>query len=136
MWIVFALATVLLWSSWGVLGKLALRHAHWTLATLGFGLAAALICVAVVAVRGGEGSWGMRSIGLCALTGAVGGLGLATFYLALERGAASTVMPVIGVYPAGVALLSLVFLGETMSMTQIVGIVLSVTGVCLLAVGS
>ncbi|MEA2323881.1 MAG: bacterial/archaeal transporter family protein [Solirubrobacteraceae bacterium] len=136
MWLAFALATVALWSTWGFLGKIALRHAHWTQATLWFGIAAALVCLAVLAVRGAEGSWGLRAVGMSALTGLAGGLGLATFYLALERGAASSVVPLIGTYPAGVALLSLVFLGESLSTVQIIGIVMSVGGVCLLAAGS
>ena len=64
-----------------------------------------------------------------------GGTGLVTFYIALQRGNASAVVPMIGIYPAIVALLSVAFLGERLSLIQYAGIVLAVTGVMLIGAG-
>ena len=44
-------------------------------------------------------------------------------------------MPMIGLYPAIVALLSVAFLGERLSAVQYVGVLLAVTGVVLLGAG-
>jgi uncharacterized membrane protein len=65
----------------------------------------------------------------------LGGAGLVTFYLALDRGKASLVAPVIGVYPAMVALLSVAFLSERMTAIQAIGVCLAVTGVVLVGSG-
>jgi drug/metabolite transporter (DMT)-like permease len=79
---------------------------------------------------GGDHSWQLALSGLC------GALGLVTFYLALERTQASTVVPVIGVYPIITAALALGFLGESLNLTQIAGLTCAVVGVVLIGAGS
>jgi len=70
-----------------------------------------------------------RSEWLSALCGA---LGLLTFYLALDRGSASLAVPVIGFYPAVVAVHSVAFLDEKLSGLQVLGVALAVSGVALI----
>ena len=65
-----------------------------------------------------------------------GALGLATFYLALERGKASAVVPMISAYPIVTVALALVLLGESLGATQIVGVALVIGGVILVGAGS
>ena len=47
-----------------------------------------------------------------------------------------SVVPVIGVYPAFVALLAVAFLSERLSAMQAAGVLLAVTGVILVGAGS
>jgi bacterial/archaeal transporter family protein len=76
-------------------------------------------------------SWSPGALWL-ALCGAVG---LITFSPALQQGRASIVVPVIGLYPAIVALLSVGFLGDRLSGVEYAGIELAVTGIVLLGAG-
>ena len=64
-----------------------------------------------------------------------GAIGLITYYLALQQGKASVVVPVVGLYPAIVALLSVAFLGEHLSAVQYAGVLLVATGAVLLGAG-
>ncbi len=61
------------------------------------------------------------------LSALCGALGLLTFYLALDRGSASLAVPVIGFYPAVVAVLSVAFLDEKLSGLQVLGVALAVS---------
>ena len=80
-------------------------------------------------------SWSFGALWLAALSALCGSIGLITFYLALQQGKASVVVPMIGLYPAIVALLSVAFLGERLSPVQYAGVLLAVTGVVLLGAG-
>jgi transporter family protein len=135
-WLAYALATVVLWTAWSFLGVLALRDVTAAHATLVFGIAVVIVGVASLLLgnRGG-GWWAPSGLMIAAISGGCGALGMATFYLALDRGKASSVVPVIGVYPAFVALLAVAFLSESMSLVQVAGVALAVTGVVLVGTG-
>ena len=136
-WLALALTTVVLWTGWSFLGKVALETAAPLQATILFGVASAAIGAASLALGGERGlSWSFGTLWLAAVSGTLGGLGLVTFYLALERGKASHVAPVIGIYPAVVALLSVAFLSERLSAVQAVGVGLAVLGVVLVGAGA
>ena len=133
----FALAvlTLALWTGWALLGKVALDTAAPAQATLLYGLAAVLAGALSLGLVLQPLSWSAGALGLAAVSAALGGAGLVSFYLALERGAASLVVPVAGAYPAVVALLSVAFLSERMTGTQVAGVGLAVTGVLLIGAG-
>lgn len=132
-WMPFALTAIVGFGVWGMLGKVALDHATWAQVSLLFG--AATIVVFAVAVGVGGADWSGRGVWLGALTGLVGAIGFACFYLALERGPASQVVPVIGIYPALTAVLAVVFLNDGLSALQTAGVGLAVTGVLLVGLG-
>jgi transporter family protein len=134
-WLLYTLTTVGLWALWSFLGKLALDRTTSVQATLVFGVAAAV--VGLVAILAGQRttSWSPGALWLAALSALCGSIGLITFYLALQQGRASVVVPMIGLYPAIVALLSVAFLGERLSAVQYAGVLLAVTGVVLLGTG-
>lgn len=52
---------------------------------------------------------------------------------ALEKGEASLVIAITAVYPVVTFILSLIILGEKLSMLQIVGVLLAVFGVLLMS---
>ena len=130
-WLAYALATVVLWTAWSFLGVIALRHVSPAQATLLFGIAVAAVGTASLVLGRGSTSWPQSGLAIAAVSGICGALGMATFYLALNRGKASSVVPVIGVYPAFVALLAVVFLSERLSAVQALGVLLAVAGVIL-----
>jgi transporter family protein len=135
MWLTYTLATIALWGLWGLLGKLALRSVTWVQASLFFGAAAVAVCVALLAAGERKSAWSPGDLWIPALTGLVGAIGLTTFYLALEQGKASVVIPLIGLYPIVAAVLSVAVLGESLSAMQIAGVALAVVAIALLAAG-
>ena len=134
-WIAYALATVVLWTAWSFLGVIALKDVSPAHATLAFGIAVVIVGVASLVLGDHRGSWSSSGLTVAAISGGCGALGMATFYLALDHGKASSVVPVIGIYPAFVALLAVALLSESLSAVQAVGVALAVTGVVLVGTG-
>jgi uncharacterized membrane protein len=134
-WVAYSLATVVLWAFWGLLGKVALRTVGWVQASLFFGVATIAIYGAILAVRSSEASWSLRDLLVPLATGFVGAAGLASFYLALERGNASVVVPLIGLYPVLTAVLSVLLLHERLAPLQVAGVALAATAVVLIGLG-
>ena len=134
-WLFYALATVVLWTGWTFLGKIALKTVSPVQATIVYGLASVAIGAATLLLGSRSASWSQPGLWLAVLSAVIGSLGLLTYYLALERGKASLVGPVVSVYPAIVALLSVALLSERLSGVQVAGIVLAVTGVVLVGTG-
>ena len=132
-WLTYALATVVLWTLWSFLGVIALKDVAPPVATLVFGIAVVIVGAASLAL--GDSRSTPSGVGIAAISGACGALGMATFYLALDHGKASSVVPVIGVYPALVALLAVAVRSESLSAVQALGVALAVTGVVLVGTG-
>lgn len=134
-WLPFAVATMIGFALWSLLGKVALDHgASWQQLTLLFGVMT--VVVAAAALLGSSAGWTTEGTLIGGASGLAGAIGLCTFYLAVDRGPASQVVPAIGVYPILVAVLAVVFLGDRLGPVQIAGICLSVTGVLLVGLGS
>ena len=134
-WIVYALVTVVLWGAWGTLGKVSLRNTSWVQASLIFGLVTVIGCAFLFGVLNRESNWRIADLGTAALTGVLGAVGLMTFYLALERGKASLVVPVSGLYPVLTVVLAVLFLGEHISKMQVVGVACAVAAVGFISLG-
>ena len=131
-WLFYSLTTVALFALWSLLGKVALRTATPVQTTLLYGIAAALVAVAAIAMGQRTAGWSPGTLWVGALSAACGALGLLTFYLALDRGSASLAVPVIGFYPAVVAVAAVLFLDERLNAVQALGVALAVAGVALI----
>jgi transporter family protein len=131
-WLFYSLTTVALFALWSVLGKVALRTATPVQTTILYGVAATLVALVAIGFGQRTASWSAQALWVGVISAVCGALGLLTFYLALDRGSASLAVPVIGFYPAVVAVLSVAFLGERLSALQVVGVALAVTGVALI----
>jgi len=57
-----------------------------------------------------------------------------TFYLALSRGKASVVVPMVGLAPLMTVVLALVVLKESINRAQVVGVVLALLSIYLLSI--
>lgn len=131
-WIVYALISVLFWGGWAFFGKLALRHADWAEVSFVYGVVTVLLFGIVLAMPGRQ-SFAWTHAWPLAATAGCGALGLITFYLALDRGKASSVVPLISVYPLITAALAVVFLDERLSALQLAGIGCAILGVALIS---
>ena len=134
-WLGYTLITVALWTGWSFLGKLALDHVTSVQATIIFGVITAIVGVVAVMTGQRTSSWSPGAIWIAVISALCGGTGLITYYFALQQGKASVVVPIVGLYPAIVALLSVGFLGERLSLAQYIGVLLVATGGVLLGAG-
>ena len=134
-WLGYTLITVALWTGWSFLGKIALDRTTSVQATIVFGVVTAVVGVVAVLLGQRTTSWSPGALWLAVVSAACGGAGLVTYYIALQQGKASVVVPVVGLYPAIVALLSVGFLGERLSAVQYAGVLLVATGAVLLGAG-
>lgn len=136
VWLAYSLSAVLFWGAWAFLGKVALRHLNWIQVGLLYGIAiAAVLGVLLFALRSRPSVWTWSGVSIGAASALLGAAGVVMFYLALERGKASVVVPLVGVYPIVTSILAVLFLGERLSGTQIAGIGLAVLAVVLISLG-
>jgi transporter family protein len=137
--LLFSGLTVLMWGLWGFFGKLALER---KMAPTTIFLAEVLISAAcavplwLVLLKTQNApspfsSWNVFGL----LSGAGLAIGLLFYYLALQGGQASVIVPLTSTYPIVAVLLSAAVLGERPSLTQWLGVILVVTGVTLLLNG-
>jgi len=125
---------VALWGGWAFFGKLALRHSSWAQVSFTYGLAVAVVSGALFLGSSrrsfaGSGGWALGVGGLC------GALGTVAFYLALERGKASAVVPLVSVYPLITTALAVAFLSEAITALQAIGVACALGGVVLIGLG-
>lgn len=74
----------------------------------------------------------VKSISLFSLSGILAGLlGMWTYYQVLKMGATSKIVPLAATYPLVTAMLSILILGEAITLPRIIGTVLIVGGIYL-----
>ncbi len=130
-WLPPALGYVLLLGGLGIATKLALQTLVWQELIAWTWLAYSLLVVGLVVLGQAQLHGGFGGA-MGALSGLLASSALILFFLALDRGEASRVVPVTSVYPVvGVALAALI-LGERVGISHIAGTALVVTGVILL----
>lgn len=129
LWLVLALVTLVFWGITGVTQKLSTNAISAELSFLWFILA--FLPVALVILLAVPLDWHVKAkvFVLAIIGGALNGLGAMTSFKALESGGkASIVIPLCYLYPLVTIFLALVFLHETVSKVECIGI-----GVALLA---
>ena len=72
-------------------------------------------------------------IGLAILAGALGSFGGIGLYFLLSRTEVSTISPLTALYPALTVLLGIIFLHESITLTKLIGIILSLIAIYLLS---
>jgi uncharacterized membrane protein len=127
-WIPYALGTALGFGLWAFFGKLALRDANWMQVGLTYAVAASLLFTAILLGSAKRSFAGVNGWTLAA-SSISGAVGLWMFYLALDRGKASVIVPFVNVYPALAAALALAFLSERLTALQLAGVGLALVGV-------
>lgn len=135
-WMLLSFATVLLWGSWGLQSKLIVdRISPWMNQVL-FSIGLLPLLVWMLFSKNLRQAAGQPQKGAAygLLTGVFGGLGNVTFYLALSRGKASVIVPMVGLAPLITVILALVILKESINRAQMVGVVLALMSIYLLSI--
>ncbi len=138
-WLLWSLATIVLWGTWGLVSKIASAGVDAFVNQLLYtaGLAPLLIFVAwTVHKRRATERRDGRATGVfwAFLTGILGGVGNIAFFQALVKGGkASVVAPVTALFPMVTVLLALIFLRERLGRVQWVGLGLAFVAIYLLS---
>ena len=132
-WLTYALLCLLMWGLWGLTLKVASKGSSWLEVYFLSAVASFAVAVTVFLGGGAQIRLGSRNALLALLAGVFGGGGYVLFMKALKLGKASVVVPLTAMYPALTAVLALLVLGEKISATQAVGIVLAVLAAVLLS---
>jgi transporter family protein len=139
LWLLWSVATIVLWGTWGFVSKIASAGMDAYINQLLYtaGLLPLLIFVAwtVRRARLNEASDKRRKgVFWAFLTGILGGVGNLAFFQALVKGGkASVVAPVTALFPMVTVLLALVFLGERLGKVQWLGLMLAFVAIYLLS---
>jgi transporter family protein len=139
LWLLWSLATIVLWGTWGLVSKVASAGVDAYVNQLLYtaGLAPLLIFVAwTVHKNSAHENREARSAGVfwAFLTGILGGVGNLAFFQALVKGGnASVVAPVTALFPMVTVLLALLFLKERLGRVQWVGLALAFVAIYLLS---
>lgn len=78
------------------------------------------------------GSVNLKTVLIFSISGILAGaLGMLTYFGALKAGATSRIVPIVAAYPLVTALLSVIVLGESVTVSRIIGTLLIISGVWL-----
>jgi transporter family protein len=138
-WLLWSLATIVLWGAWGLVSKVASNgvdvYANQLLYTVGLAPLMIFVAWTVHKRSPGEKTEGRRKgIFWAFLTGILGGLGNLAFFQALVKGGeASIVSPVTALFPMVTVLLAVLFLKERLGRTQWAGLALAFVAIYLLS---
>lgn len=137
-WLLWSLATIVLWGSWGLVSKVASDgiDAYMNQLLYTAGLAPLMVFVAITVHRErGQKSINRRAgVSWAFLTGILGGIGNIAFFQALVKGGkASVVAPVTALFPMVTVLLALILLKEKLGRTQWLGLALAFAAIYMLS---
>ncbi len=137
-WILVSIICILSWGVWGIFSKVALNHLGWRLVfVVANGIGYPLLSLAVYFLnRPSFAEMGRMGLMYAFATGITGGIGALTFFLALEKGPASVVVPLTSLYPALTVILALLLLRESINLTQMIGVVLALIAIVLISISS
>ena len=135
-WLIFALASASTFGTVTVLDKMLISHhvpnAKTFIVMVGIAQLSIALLIYPLTVNS---SFTTTSISLSLLSGIVSGTYLIIMFSILASQEVSRVVPVVSTYPVFVALLALVFLGESVTGLAWVGILTTVVGAALVSLG-
>lgn len=132
-WLPASFCVLALWSIWGFLPKITTKYLPPRSVLVYEVLGALLLGIVVLATMKFRPAFHIAGSSLAILTGVVGfGGGLAYLYAA-SKGPISLVSVVTAMYPAIVVIAAYFFLGETLTVKQIIGFCFAIVSIVLLA---
>lgn len=133
-WLVYAIATLLLWGAWGALLKLASEGRVWKEVYVSTNLAIVAAVAVILIVEGPSVIMEGRQLIYALAAGAFGTLGFLGLVLALESGGkASIVIPLTSAYPGVTVILARIFLGEELETIKMIGVIFIIIGIILVS---
>ncbi|HYA02461.1 MAG TPA: EamA family transporter [Syntrophobacteria bacterium] len=134
-WLINSLVALVCFGLWGFLPKIAVRYVSPRSALVYEALGVVTVgCIVLLTVGKGI-STDMKGIVPAVLTGIFGTVGFLCFLYAVNVGGVSVVATLTALYPAITILLAVIFLKESVTLTQIAGIGLAIVSVILLSRG-
>lgn len=133
IWYFYAVMTVVTWGLWGVFSKLASNYTKPRQALLFQTVGVIAFALLVLVLENFKIEWNFAGFSWAALGGFFAFVGFLTFFAALEKGSASTVVTLSALYPLVTILISIAFLHERLTTRQGVGIALALVASALLA---
>lgn len=137
--ILLSVLAIFMWGLWGFFGKLALERGMTpTMIFLSEVFVSAICAIPIlfIILRKKDISLPHVSWNVFGLISGIGlALGLLFYYLALEKGQVSIVVPLTAIYPIIPVFLGYLILNEKPSFSQWVGVILIITGAVLLLSG-
>jgi len=133
MWLAAALLALLLWGAWGVALKYASVGVTWYQLYFYSNLAILAVMLVMLAVFRGSLAASKMNIGYAFAAGLMGTLGYIFLVIAVQHGRVSIVVPMTAMYPAVTVILSVLLLGENITLRHALGIALALVSVLLLS---
>ncbi len=133
VWFLPTLATLIFWGLWGFTSKLVTNHISPLNAILFESLGGLVVALVVIFATGTRIEGNATGIGLATLTGAFVFVGSVFFLFAIRDGKTSIVVALTALYPLLTIALAMIFLHETLTVKQGIGVVFAVAAVILIS---
>lgn len=138
-WLIFSILSALMASLVAIFGKLGLKNIDSTLATTIRSIVMALFLIITSFVLKKFDGFSFHSIALkdwtlIILAGIAGAMSWLFYFLALKSGNATKVVAIDRLSLVFVAILAFIFLGETLSWQEMIGVVMMVGGAIIVSV--
>lgn len=132
-WPAYSIIVMVGWGFWGFFSTLASRSMGSYEAVVYSFLGSSVVVVAMVLRKGFPSSVGTGGAIAAFLVGVIATLSFVPYVIALSKGKAAIVVPLVALYPIVTIFLSFLFLHETLTVRQFFGVVLAMLAVVLLS---
>ena len=132
-WLILSLAVVVMWGAWAFLVKLASQHLSWQEIFILSNLVFFLFTLGLLLYVKPSFAGSSQAVFYALLAGTIGSLGTISFYTALSLGKASIIVPLTALYPVVTVILSVLFLHETLTVKQALGVALAIAAILLIS---
>ena len=132
-WYLYAILTMVVWGLWGVCSKLAANYSKPKQALIFQSVGVIAFTIVVLLMERFHIEWSLPGFNWAAAGGFFAFVGFLTFFAALDKGNASTVITLSALYPLVTIILSILFLHEKLNGRQGAGIAFALLASVLLA---
>lgn len=132
-WVLPSILALLFWGVWAFLPKIATRYIDPYSAMVYQSLGGILVGLGVLISLRFQVEFNIPGFSYGLAIGLLGFFGAFMYLIAASKGPITLVAPITALYPTLAIILSLVFLNETVSPKQVLGIALSVVAIILIS---
>jgi transporter family protein len=136
-WLFFSIIAIFAWGVWGIFTKISLRHYIWqqTFIITSLVMIIASFIIYFYSIYPNENlSFSSSSFYYALAVGITGVIAYYGFYNAIKFGKVVIVVPLTSLYPVITIVLSLIFLGEKISIPQGLGIIFAIVAIVLFSI--
>lgn len=132
-WLPSALLALFSFGLWGLFSKLALIHIDSKSALIFQTAGVVLVGIIILSMLSFKPESNIKGIGFGLLTGLAYGIGCLFYLIAADKGKITTVVTLTALYPLVTLLLSYLFLNESLTFKQLLGIGLALAAIFLMS---